>query len=121
MQNLIENQAVLERLTNEHREKIDTQTLATFHYLKGRQDFFTDKFDEAIEEFSQALKLNTNYAQAYYDMGLCFIRKDKYLQAKILFDCGIAIDKSILDKSKDLKDMLKLLNKYAKKYGGDAK
>lgn len=106
---------ILSKKINKSGEDIDSQTLATLYYLKGKQNFVIGKFNIAKEEFSQAIKLNPNYAQAYYERGLCFISEKQYLQAKEDFNLGIGIDETILDKNKRLKKMLKLTNEITNK------
>lgn len=51
------------------------------YYYKARADIYTlyNKFDKAIEDYSMAIKLNSNYTEAHYYRGLAF-HKDKQFE-----------------------------------------
>ena len=56
-----------------------------------------DKYDEAIAEFSNALKINPNSANIYYDRGVIYDKKGDLDQAIADFGKAIEIDPGLTD------------------------
>jgi tetratricopeptide (TPR) repeat protein len=54
---------------------------ATAHYILGELARRDQRCDEAISRFSQAAKLNPNFAEAYLGWGLCLVTVKKYEEA----------------------------------------
>jgi tetratricopeptide (TPR) repeat protein len=51
------------------------------HYILGELARRDDKCDEAIPHFSEATKLDANFADAYLGWGLCLVTQKKYEEA----------------------------------------
>jgi tetratricopeptide (TPR) repeat protein len=60
--------------------KIDPSN-AGAHYILGELARRDDKCDEAIPQFSEAVKLDANFAEAYLGKGLCLVTLKKYEDA----------------------------------------
>lgn len=51
------------------------------HFQKANDLFHNSQHDQAIEQYKQALELNTDCHQAYFNMGLVYLHQKKYEQA----------------------------------------
>jgi tetratricopeptide (TPR) repeat protein len=51
------------------------------HYVLGELARRDEKWDEAISRFSQAAKLDSNFAEAYLSWGICLVTVKKYEEA----------------------------------------
>lgn len=51
------------------------------HYILGELARRDDKCEEAISQFSEAIKFNPNFAEAYLGEGLCLVSLKKYEEA----------------------------------------
>lgn len=51
------------------------------HYILGELSRRDDKCEEAIPQFSEAIKFNPNFAEAYLGEGLCLVSLKKYQEA----------------------------------------
>jgi tetratricopeptide (TPR) repeat protein len=60
--------------------KIDPSN-AGAHYILGELARRDEKCDEAIPQFSEAAKLDSNFAEAYLGSGLCLVTLKKYEEA----------------------------------------
>lgn len=60
--------------------KIDPSN-AGAHYILGELARRDDKCDEALPQFSEAAKLDANFAEAYLGQGLCLVTLKKYEDA----------------------------------------
>jgi tetratricopeptide (TPR) repeat protein len=60
--------------------KIDASNVDA-HYILGELARRDENWDEAISRFSQAAKLNPNFAEAYLGWGLCLVTVKKYEDA----------------------------------------
>ena len=56
-------------------------TNAGAHYILGELARRDEKCDEAIPQFSEAIKFNPNFAEAYLGEGLCLVSLKKYEEA----------------------------------------
>ena len=50
---------------------------ATSHYLHGNDYLLKDQYDLAIKQFNEAIKLDSNYADAYQGRGIAYTYKDE--------------------------------------------
>ena len=48
-----------------------------------------DKINAALGEYRKALKINKNYAYAYYNRGCCYLKKKSWFNAR--YEFGLAI------------------------------
>jgi tetratricopeptide (TPR) repeat protein len=60
--------------------QIDSHNAAA-HYILGELARRDEKWDEAISRFSQAAKLDVNFAEAYLGWGLCLVTVKRYEEA----------------------------------------
>jgi tetratricopeptide (TPR) repeat protein len=67
--------------------QIDPQN-AGAHYILGELARGDDKCDEAINYFSEAAKLDSNFGEAYVGWGFCLVRLKKYEEAIPLLRTG---------------------------------
>ena len=56
------------------------------YYRNGNADYAQGHDEEAIAEFSKAIKLNPNYINAYINRGTAFCRNGRYYDAIVDFD-----------------------------------
>ena len=75
----------------------------------GRVYFAMDKVDLAIEEYKRALESNRDYANAHYNLGLAYLKKNESHAAMAAFQevLRIAPDSEIGQLSKEYLDTLK--------------
>ena len=84
----------------------------------------TKKYDEAKKAYNKALKLRSDYPQAYYNLGLLYLKKDDFKNAEIFFNKAIAFRDDykqayiklafIYEKQNKLTQELKTLEKIVK-------
>ncbi|MCB7129499.1 MAG: tetratricopeptide repeat protein [Candidatus Brocadiales bacterium] len=55
-----------------------TMDEALKHFNSGNSYFKEGKFDDAIPEFEEAVRLNPRFAMAYSFLGACYVSKGKY-------------------------------------------
>ena len=71
-----------ERAKQEFLKEIEIDpSNAGAHYILGELARRDEKCDEAIPRFSEATKLNPNFAEAYLGSGLCLVSLKKYEEA----------------------------------------
>jgi tetratricopeptide (TPR) repeat protein len=71
-----------ERAKQEFLKEIEIDpSNAGAHYILGELARRNEKCDEAIPQFSEAAKLNPNFAEAYLGSGLCLVTLKKYEEA----------------------------------------
>ena len=68
------------------REHLDTGYRARLHYNVGVCYFHLERFDLAVTEFKAAVLLKTDYAQAYYALGMAKMRKRDWKAAQASFE-----------------------------------
>ena len=68
----------------------DAATAATYHSL-GRKLLQEDRFEEAIEQLTEAVKLDPVLAQAYNARGYAHFRLKQYAEALADFDRAIKL------------------------------
>jgi len=89
------------------------------HYKKRCSDCSYDfngrfYYEPAIENFSQAIRLNPNYANAYFGRGLAYYGKRLFDKALTDFESALLIDpnhsniRDVWLKTKDIKKAQKL-------------
>lgn len=62
------------------------------HFNSGNGYFKEGKFDSAISELEEAVKLNQNFAMAYSLLGACYVSKGKYSLAIRQVEKAIRLD-----------------------------
>lgn len=60
--------------------------LAGIFTALGNADLRADAFDKAIENYNKALKNKSNFARAYYGLGLVYRKQDKNEEMKLAMD-----------------------------------
>ena len=65
---------------------------ATEHFLLGRHYHMVRLFDEAVEEYSQAIELDPDYAPAYFYRGLVHIWLEEWKDALADMQSVVALD-----------------------------
>lgn len=63
------------------------------------------RYDEAIEKFKEASKINPRYALAYFQLGIAYSYKGYYNEANTAWDKAIKLDPELNSKVSDLKKM----------------
>ena len=72
----------VERARQEFLKEIQIDpTNAGAHYVLGELTRRDEKCDEALPQFSEAIKYNPNFAEAYLGEGLCLVSLKKYEEA----------------------------------------
>ena len=51
------------------------------YFRRGNTHFNNNDFDSAIKEYTEAIRLNPNYAEAYYNRGIIYGQLDDYARA----------------------------------------
>ncbi len=59
----------------------------------GKFYFVSEKYDEAIDEFQKALKLNPKNAEIYYNLGIVYETKNINQEAKEMYAKTLEINK----------------------------
>lgn len=62
------------------------------HYKRGAHSLIKGVYDRAITEFTQALALNPNLAEAYRDRGVAYAGKYDYDRAIADYDRALALN-----------------------------
>jgi tetratricopeptide (TPR) repeat protein len=57
---------------------VDDRERALAHYKAGQELMFTEKWEEAAAEFSEATQLDPLFGQAFHDLGLCRMALREY-------------------------------------------
>jgi tetratricopeptide (TPR) repeat protein len=71
-----------ERAKQEFQKELEVDPKnAGAHYVLGELARRDEKWDEAISRFSQAAKLDSNFAEAYLSWGVCLVTVKKYEDA----------------------------------------
>jgi tetratricopeptide (TPR) repeat protein len=71
-----------ERAKQEFQKELEVDpNNAGAHYVLGELARRDEKWDEAISRFSQAAKLDSNFAEAYLSWGVCLVTVKKYEDA----------------------------------------
>ncbi len=82
------------------------------YYYKGVCHFAQEKYEESIEDYITALKLNSNFAKAYFNLGVSYYILNKYDDALINIAKALLIfvsQKELASKRRCI-DALKLIN-----------
>lgn len=83
-------------------------------YTKAGNLFEENKFDEAIEGYGQAIKLDPNYASAYFNRALAYAIVNKYDQATLDAQAVMKIEPN----SYDAPYVMGIIEEYKKNYTG---
>jgi tetratricopeptide (TPR) repeat protein len=67
---LYKSQGKLYRAVEQYKQALDKAPIAEFYYNLGLLYFSMQKYDDMLETFQQALKLQPNYAEVYYSLSL---------------------------------------------------
>ncbi|MFY0672967.1 MAG: DUF3808 domain-containing protein [Bacteroidia bacterium] len=54
--------------------------LLNTYYNRGNCYLMQKNYDKALDDFSEAIKLNPRFAEAYHNRGICYIRTDKLVE-----------------------------------------
>ena len=73
-------------------------------------------FDEALELFSQALEIEPNNKKLMYNMGVCYIRLEKYFLAIDILKKAISYDKDYYNANSNLAVAYKRVGEYEKAF-----
>ena len=66
-------------------------------YLIGTTFLQLKEFDEAINNFDTSIKLNSNFPEAYNNLGIALAEKEKYSEALINYNKAIKLKKDYID------------------------
>lgn len=66
-------------------------------YLIGTTFLQLKKFDEAINNFDTSIKLNSNFPEAYNNLGIALAEKEKYLKALVNYNKAIKLKDDYID------------------------
>src|SRR5690348_14414348 len=83
-------------------------------YTKAGTLFEENKFDEAIEAYSQAIKADPNYASAYFNRALAYAIVNKYDQATLDARQVMKLE----PESYDAPYVMGIIEEYKKNYTG---
>jgi tetratricopeptide (TPR) repeat protein len=72
------------------------------HYSLGVAYRMLNRFDDAIEEFSEAVKLNDQLGDAYFRRGICWYYKEEYPMAQADFEDAAATTERERDRTRPL-------------------
>ncbi len=70
----------------ENKTEQELLDLAKFYFLNS-------KFDEALKEFEEVLKINPQNWQAYCNLGLIYENKKDYIKAKQMYNKTLELDR----------------------------
>jgi tetratricopeptide (TPR) repeat protein len=87
---------------------------ANEHYIKGMDLFDHKKYNDAIAEFSSAIKANSNFKEALFKRGVCFEFLEDYEKAVKDFTVIITIDPANAQAHYNRGLAYKELNEYTK-------
>jgi tetratricopeptide (TPR) repeat protein len=74
-----------------------TELSASDHLVRGVKMGNAEDYDRALEEFEQAIALDPNLADAYYNRGVIHKRRAEWMKAKEEFDRALAIEPQFID------------------------
>ncbi len=96
-------------------KKGDTKNpLAKELYTKAGELFEENKFDEAIEQYTQAIKIDPNYSSAYFNRALAYAIENKYSEA--IRDAEMVM--KLEPDSYDAPYIMGLVNEYQQDFAG---
>ena len=78
-----------------NKEKIRTDTLISF--FKGAEHHLKEQMDDAIREYSNAIKSNPSYAVVYDNRGSLYLNKGEFNKAIADFSKAIELDPEFID------------------------
>ena len=78
-------------------QAVETNAQAVEHYNRGVENQQQGKFDLAIEEYTEAIALDPQYADSYNKRGLAYVAKGDLDRAIADFDRAIALDPQYVD------------------------
>jgi len=64
----------------------------TDYYIRGLQDLDNDKPDDALEDYEQAIKIDSQLAQAYANRGIVRMEQGRYPEAISDMERAISLD-----------------------------
>jgi len=83
------------------QQQQNTQQQAKAAYDRGVTAFVAGNYDRAIAEFTEAIRLNSNYADAYYVRGGAYFEKRDYDRAIADYTRAISINPNFADAYQD--------------------
>src|ERR1035438_5533661 len=102
-------------MADQEPKKSDTKNiLAKEAYTKAGVLFEENKFDEAIDLYSQAIKMDPNYASAYLNRALAYAILNKYSEARSDAQYVMRIEPD----SYDAPYVMGIVAEYEKDYNG---
>ena len=72
-------------------EELFDITSANEHFNSGLTLYFQNQYDEAIEEFNESLKINPDFAKAYYFIGYSHYEKGNFKDSSLAFETAYKI------------------------------
>jgi tetratricopeptide (TPR) repeat protein len=67
--------------------------VAKLEYSKrGRAAFFKGSYDEAISNYTKAIRVSPRYAKAFYNRGLAYFKKEQYDSAIANYSVAIELN-----------------------------
>ena len=80
----------------------ERQRVADQHYRAGVDALRSERFDEAVEEFRQAVRLEPNFYFAYFSMGKAYIALNRYADSvRAYLACREAWDRVVAEGMKE--------------------
>ena len=64
---------------------------------KQQHNFNSGDYDSAIADYTQAIRLNPNDADAYYNRGNVYVKKGDFVKARADFEAALRIDPNDAD------------------------
>jgi len=77
--------------------KLSTENLAIMYYNRGIRYQDQVEYDRAIQDYTEAVRLSTNYAKAFHNRGTAYSLKGEYDQAIQDYNEAIRLDSSFAD------------------------
>ncbi len=74
------------------KEKSETKETEESLIELGKFYFINGKYDQAIEEFKKALKINPGSSEIYYNLGLVYEGKNNLEEARKMYEKASEID-----------------------------
>jgi len=84
------------------------------HYLMGNSLMSQRRFDEAIQHYSETLRIDPNFIEALNNLGVSFVHKGKTDDAIFCFQEVLRIKPELTDTKKNLEEMIIIRNERAK-------
>lgn len=91
---------------NKNKNHYYLYSLGCMHYGKYKVEAISSDIESSIENYNNALKLNSNY-KYYYRLANAYMLKNDYDNAKKYFEEAIKLDESNIDIMKELLSLLK--------------